>query len=623
MRHHIESEFGTPKARKIVSRSRLIAVIGLLSVVELGSPRAGAAQERSVPVANASTKANEALKEPCAYDVLAPRNLVRVVERRASMKDRAIHDGALFSPAPCKAEDVIGAFDPEVDLRSAVVVLFRRDYLRALEPRDDRDATLSIRATYIRDGKENPLEVQSFYKIGQATKQNSIASRSIAPYLEALADLAVIRLAATDNGPRSVRRLLEAGNGAIAKGELGKLIEERAKQSAAYQEAHSKRLALLTIPTVDSAQLLAAQATERAAGEAFELAKLREEQADKDLAVAKARLRGEVNQLAADSARLLNALKRLQSATGQRGSQLRRVLGPRADVLSFQASRAEAIARDLFTTAALARVAPAAGAVAQLAGSDSAFEETRRLANDLFYTLQNLSEALPSATLASAQLTEDALRNLPDGTIDLPSSPLEDGDRIRILVEVGSSSVESDGEVPRTFVLNLTARAFGVRWSLSDAAVLLKRRAQDSQADAYRSTLTPMAPAGTQRSFATDVNFQPTAGVLWAARPTVRRAASGRSPFRSFVRTVEPSLGLHVAAPQFNTRVVKIEDGKVIDSVENSKFDLGVGLGLGLFAERIHLVVGLAPTAQKKRGYFALGLSFARLVDGRLSFSSN
>lgn len=616
MRHPIECEFGEQSAGENESRPTRITMIGVLAMIGLLSPSAGAAQERAAAAVATNAKTTEALKPPCNLDVLAPRNLVRIVERRANDKDRSIHDGALFSPAPCDTRDVVGAFDPEVDLRSAVVVLFRRDYLRALEPRDDRDATLSIRATYIRDGKENPLEVQSFYKIGQATKQNSIASRSIAPYLDALADLAVIRLAATDNGPRSVSRLLEAGNSAIAKGALGKLIEERAKQSAAYQEAHSKRVALQSSQPVDSAQLRVAEAAERSASDALDLAKLREEQADKDRAVAKARLSGEVYQLAADSARLLNALKRLQSATGQRGSQLRRVLGPRADVLSFQASRAEAIARDLFNTVPRSRAA-------QAAASDSVFEDTRRLANDVFYTLQNLSESLPSATLAYAQLTEDALRNLPDGTIDLPSSPLEDGDRIRILVEVGSSSGESEGEVPRTFVLNLTARAFGVRWSLSDAAVLLKRRAQDSQADAYRGTLTPTAPAGTQKSFATDVNFQPTAGVLWAARPTVRRAASGHSALRSFIRTVEPSLGLHVAAPQFNTRVVKIEDGKVIDSVENSKFDLGVGLGLGLFAERIHLVVGLAPTAQRKRGYFALGLSFARLVDGRLSFSSN
>ncbi|MEM0960918.1 MAG: hypothetical protein AAGK21_00085 [Bacteroidota bacterium] len=221
-----------------------------------------------------------------------------------------------------------------------------------------------------------------------------------------------------------------------------------------------------------------------------------------------------------------------------------------------------------------------------------------------------------------ARMRSRLIYNLVDTSVLVRQSDARPGDVIVLTIQNEARA----GTVPRSLVLRLTVREFGLVREVADSFLFLRRDGatiaeleedlgSGSVADLDASLTTPR-----------DVDFEPAPGVTlsWTFRPR-----PGGPWYTEPFRFLQPGFGVNVSFPQFGKLETdrtftpgnpdEGQDAQVVFSVvEDSTFDIAVGGLLTLFDGAL-IITGGFPLTSRGDGsganeYWGVGFSFVNIA---------
>jgi hypothetical protein len=586
----------------------------------------------------------------CVGDVLDPRLFVNVVERVSRKPVRIVYSAtqarAVLRDHNWKPSEEVETRSQspersrEVSENSRLDIQFDREWLHACGAASF-EGTLSISAKAIRGSKTQPIEVPGYSQIGKDSSPANVRvenMRDIASALHEIADLV------NRYGKESTDRLLAAAHdSAVAAKEATAAVDtlraradllERRRAQQGPPDAALRQLtdSLLGARArgLDSAGARHVQETRAIVADSLAhstefLARLQAEQDRYTLEVAS--LRAQASAIAARlasrrvdtalvAAEVLRdlapdieaAFRRLKAASNGSGYHYASALTGRSTTFTEdEVTELLKTVQGLPTTLdaySAARGGNADGARTRLAGAVS-----RTLA-----MLTQLNVGAVDLARTRAQLFDLALGTLRDAEIVLPASGISTGD----VLELTIANVTASKEPARVLTIRVRARDFGSIFALRDAALLVRRLgvsdaenqveiARQLAADPRKSVTTP-----------DPVNYQATAGAALQFGYVPREGGLGPA----FVRWLQPSLGLVVAAPQFTETVTnRGVDDKLETKTNKRALDIGTGVIAGFFGDKVSLSYGRVLTAPSKKSFVAIGFSFVSLANGVLSLA--
>ncbi len=170
---------------------------------------------------------------------------------------------------------------------------------------------------------------------------------------------------------------------------------------------------------------------------------------------------------------------------------------------------------------------------------------------------------------------------VPDTAISLMAYELRDGDAIelRITNRQTQESVERE----------LLVRPFGMRVGIADTLMFVKRLGVDEAA---------------LEEGVSAVNFSAAPGAKWGPE------FLPRSGFGQFVR---PGVGINILFLSWKDPAFNLETGRFVEGTDTNGLGVGLGLYGSLFGGVLNGTYGWNLQADKKRRYWAIGVSFIDL----------
>ncbi len=594
-------------------------------------------------------------------DIRDPRYFVNIVEREPGRTARVIYSAAAARAAVCAdaserdqsgssmnstTEPQVAERSVEISSRSRLEIDFDREWIEGQMP-TGFDAIIRMSAKYTRGEKSQPLEIPSYYSTGVDSKPLRVLVSSLGPVNDLLLGLANIGGALDSEAARpeiaALERALKADSARAQTQDDRKRIDDARKRLTRFalvldtiDNARSKvqdpaslaqfvdssvKAANLTpddsaaradfvskLMTSDSyaaaqrtrvAQLnaIAASVRESIARESKELGRISIAPAS-DTAEKRARVEAAVILRAAPEIRaVISSLHRIDADSG-------------ATVLSMFMKESPAVTRVAVSTIG-SRLSELDSLLRSPATSSNQIDEAIR-------SVRKQMKLLSGARLADAEgqrkLIRTRLAALRGTQILIPSTVLTDGDNIELTIR--NLDGPNDGDWDRVFISRVTVRAFGLSTVFRDAALLVKRTGvNESRNDA--DVTAAFVGGATEKRVEQPVNYRATPGasISWGYQPRLD------VPGATLLRWLQPTAGLHVSAPQFNSTVTRLVDGvRKVETVANEQH-VGAGAIVSVFNNKISLAVGRVVTAREKKNYLAIGFSFVSLANGAVSLT--
>jgi hypothetical protein len=585
----------------------------------------------------------------CVGDVLDPRLFVNVVERVSRKPVRTVYSAVqarsllrdhTWDPATASESR---AQSPErsreVSENSRLDVQFDRDWLRKCGAGRFAGA-LSMSAKVIRGSKTQPIEVPGYSQIGKDSSPalvlridngtdvaSALTEISRLPVEFASARTARVIASARDAKNATLTTQLNALSGQLDSIErrrseqasltvaLRRTADSLASDRARGADADSaQRVRARTPAILDSLArsvdyLTSLQA--RSEQIARELGDVRA-QAARIVTTANAQtvdsVRADAEVLSAMAPDIAAAFRRLKAAANGNGYALASALTQRS--VAFTTEEADALL----------------GMVSSLPASITAYSKTTGAEHDaarmeLGRTVARVLESLKALTLdprelpqALPRLLEVGITTLRDAEIVLPASGISSGD----VLELTITNTTGKNDPARVLTVRVRARDFGSVVALRDAALLI-RRLHATDAVVQREIAAALTADKTKPVTTQDpVNYQasPGAALQFAYVPREGRFV------KSFVRWLQPSAGLLIAAPQFSETVTNLDENeKLVTKANKRALDIGTGVIAGFFGDKISLSYGRVLTAPSKKSFYAVGFSFVSLANGVLGLA--
>lgn len=579
----------------------------------------------------------------CAFDTYDPRYFLDVFEITRTGERHPIHlaaqSRALTGPLDSTAKR--GTKPPtwtqEVSHNGSIALRFDRAFLRLLLGGDGLATTMTIRGEYIRAGKVEKLEVPGYSEVGQEARQSRITAIALLPLqmTRTIREFSDLHSRVESQIALAVSRLVTGANSKAAAAELTTQLKAQvetlaalsAREAALLQQFEQKtrdpivRTALAEAgspPAADKAdsviRLLGearvarakADSNVRAAQVRFEQLVAQEQRANFEFE--RARTTGALYLAARDQ--LFALTDRLTGGSDTLTQNLSAMLVNR-DPASLVAQGRRI--RDAMAALQTAYDGTVASAEPPRAASTRTLDNATSTVQDLLASFARLEQPLLPDGQPSSAVSDLVLREFADPTIALMATPVEPGDDVRLIV----ISTPKDQGAVRQFSVRVKVVDFGFNEYTRDVSSLIRRNGVSARAN-ERQVEEFLGAKKRGELFVNDaVRFEPAVGAIFGWQVVPRRSNS----FKKVVRWLSPSVGVHVATPQFRARLYRFAEDSGTVKIEERKnqIDVGVGVAFGLWDDKIVLTNGWAITAIEKRSYFSLGLSLISLADGALS----
>jgi hypothetical protein len=582
----------------------------------------------------------------CAFDTYDPRYFLDVFEITRTGERHPIHLAAQSRALAGPLDTTTGgktkrpAWTQEVSHNGSIALRFDRAFLRSLLGGDGLATTMTIRGEYIRAGKVEKLEVPGYSEVGQEARQSRITAIALLPLQmsRTIREFSDLHSRVESQIALAVSRLVTGANSqAVAdvttklKAQVESLAALSTREAELLQQFEQKtrdptiRSTLVEASTLPGAEkedsvirLLGearvarakADSSVRAAQMQFE--QLVEQQKRAEFEFERARTTG-VSYLAARD-QLLALTDRLTGGSDTLTQNLSAMLINR-DPASLVAQGRRI--RDAMAALQSVYDATMASAVTQRADSTRTLDNATSVVQDLLASFARLEQPLLPDGQPSSAVSDLILREFADPTIALMATPVEPGDDVRLIV---ISTPKNQGAV-RQYSVRVKIVDFGFNERKRDVSSLIRRNGVNARADERRVQQFLGAKKQGELFINDAVMYQPAVGAIFGWQLVPRRS----NEFKRVVRWLAPSVGLHVATPQFGARVYRFEEDGGTVKIEDRKnvTDVGVGFALGFWDDKVVLTKGWAITAIEKRSYFSLGLSLISLADGALSLAKS
>ena len=176
----------------------------------------------------------------------------------------------------------------------------------------------------------------------------------------------------------------------------------------------------------------------------------------------------------------------------------------------------------------------------------------------------------------------DIYRLVPDTILNLSGLGANDADQIEIRV--------TNVKTQEALVRILTPRAFGFRVGTTDSLLFLKRLSISQQ---------------DEKDGVDAVNFSPAPGVTYGGTYLSRGS--------SFVRFLQPGVGLTISFMNWKDPAFNVATGKFVSGTKSSDVNIGLGAQFSLFNNVLQFSYGANLQVEQNRRYFGIGVSFVNL----------
>lgn len=264
------------------------------------------------------------------------------------------------------------------------------------------------------------------------------------------------------------------------------------------------------------------------------------------------------------------------------------------------------------------------------------FHNTRSFADRKSTIIVQLTENAPNGTafIVSANLTganpvdidglpENPTQSGPQVTakinasspasINLRKAKARPGDELTIMIRRVNGNTN---EVDKTFTIELDDYGFGQ--GVSPSIFFLSRPGvseSDVPAGLQPGTLQTTDPVSAvpTTNIPNPVNYSPSPGLNYTF--SFKPKPNQTSPGHRVLRLLEPGFGLNATLMDFNDQTLSFADlSQKLLTNQGSDVQLGVGGALSFLSNSVQLTYGSNLNAQTRRGYFAFGINFLKLL---------
>lgn len=596
-------------------------------------------------------------------DIKDPRYFVNIVEREPKRTARLVYSARAARTAACevgidsassasarpRSRTQINVADREVEisLRSRLEIDFDRAWIESQMNRRF-EANVRMRARYTRGDKTQPLEIPSYFSTGVEAKPLTVRVSSIAPVNELLLSLTRVNSKITFEELRPAVELLQRQaqqDAALAQNEaqrreLDKIQSSIARITQRLDTLEGQRIAIQS-DTGKEAAFVDSLAKVRAITDTTARRLLSDSLLlSSAFANAKRTRLARLNTVAAlaiDSISLLT--RQLRSVSQSRGTIPADTALARAKAGAMRVAKYADEIRAIVTSlsrlnpdssaADLSLIIPESPDIIRVAlrklvegakAIELALADGRTPSEVLEAHTRNVTDQLALLTKPNGsgwqlmELARQRVGELRGAQIVIPATVLVDGDVVELSVR--NADTPNPDALERVFIIRLTVRAFGTSIALRDAALLVKRM---GVREADNARLVDDAQEQGKVSIRTEqpVNYRATPGASF----TVAYLPRQRGAAVALIRWLQPAIGLHVSAPQFNATVTRFSGTERKEEQVVNELHLGTGAIVGLFNNRISFAVGRVLTAPERKNYVAIGFSFVSLANGAVSLA--
>ena len=227
-------------------------------------------------------------------------------------------------------------------------------------------------------------------------------------------------------------------------------------------------------------------------------------------------------------------------------------------------------------------------------------------------------DGLSAGTLQSGDQINAILTANSPATINLRKANAKKGDELSITIRrIKVINNTPTVEVDKTFTIELDD--YGFDQGASPSIFLLNRPGvSDSDIQPSLQT-TPTIPTmltidtTTTTDVTNPVNYSPSPGInyTFSFKPKPNQTGLGYK----FLSLLKPGFGVNATLMNFNDQTLNLlDDSQKFLTNQGSDVQLGVGGALSFLGNNVQVTYGANLNAERRRGYFAFGINFAKLL---------